>query len=198
MPLLKHPHLILKFEEIGPFILCFINMLSLKQMLGTIFIHRIFYILSKRFKIENFELDFKIRGHLGVYSKKLEEYLDSLKTRFWLVKRSNVHHNSPKLTTSYYFVNNNGIKYYQKHLTRYKRERIKDFAKFIDKYNEMSPEELYKFYKQLEHVNKFFSLITMLIHYVMRKVDYFHYYQRFKDIIRNEEKKRQIFGLDKI
>jgi hypothetical protein len=50
--------------------------------------------------------DFKIKGHLGVYSKKLEEYLDALKTRFWLVKRSNVHHNSPKLITSYYFVNN--------------------------------------------------------------------------------------------
>jgi len=137
----------LQSMETGPFILCVIENLELKQVFGGIFIHRLFYILTRLYLITDLDLQFK-KQTIGFKSDKLDQYIVSLLSRYFLAKL-NIE-NYPKSAPPIYFVTHTGIEHYKNHLAKYKQKLTVKIAERMNYYNALSPEELYHEYKKFE------------------------------------------------
>ena len=160
------------------FILCFIESLRVKQILGAASIHRIFYFMIKTYKIEGLDLDFKKRA-IGVYSNRLKKYINLLQQSNYINKKggSNI---LTYNTHVHFFVNNKGLIYYKKILSKYKRRYIKHIARSMDKYNDLLPKEIYYIYKDVWDTSKIYYFFLILFHYIMKKSSKFYYYHRFE------------------
>jgi len=171
---IRLPERYIKFiREIGrntakdiAYILCVINHFSTKSVFATLFIHRLFFIIDRVYKIENFNIDFIYKENIGHYSRRLK-YLLNMAEDYGLVDKMYMSifdsESCEYKKVPQYYVTNYGKLFYTYLLSRNTIKKVMRIARKVNYVNYMMPREQYLFYMKMVELIKLFDAVKKVI-----------------------------------